>query len=243
MARSRAPTRRPSPPGTRTSVRTGVLSGHDARGPADALRRARGRAQRSAALGRPRAADGTQPRRVGRPPARAGCDGSAALFARAGDRRPLARRAPADVRPRGRRAPPALLLRRGRPAPPPAARRGPRRAERALRRRARRAVPDGRPVLLPRRPGQRRLARRPRSAAAAPPTPWSRSCPSGDARKLVAAPRTAAAPAARCPSPSATATSWSWAAPASARGSTASRSPSRPCGPRISIQFRPRGVL
>ncbi|CAA9375980.1 MAG: Alkylated DNA repair protein AlkB, partial [uncultured Nocardioidaceae bacterium] len=130
------------------------------RTPAVALRLGRrGRARlRSARRPRPSYAPG--PGCLGRPPAGL-AERRRPAVRRARGLRALARGAPPDVRPCGRRPAAAVLLRRARRAPPPAADRGAGAAQQPVRRRARRAVPDQRALLLPRRTGQRRLARRP----------------------------------------------------------------------------------
>jgi hypothetical protein len=78
----------------------------------------------------------------------------------AGGQGPVARRTAPDVRPGGRRAAPTGLVRRRRDPATPTADRGQSSTEPPLRHRIRRAVPHSRPVLLPRRPGQRGMARR-----------------------------------------------------------------------------------
>ena len=128
----------------------------------------------------------------------------------------------------------------GEPLPHPALARGPGALDEHYRRRARRAVPHRRAVPLPRRPRQRGLARRHHRPRRAPRTPWSRSSRSASPRALAAAPARRRRRRSRfelghgdlivmggsCQR------TWEHAIPKTAR----------PVGPRISVQFRPRGV-
>ena len=59
---------------------------------------------------------------------------------------------------------------------------------------------------------------------------------------LASAPGAARPPAGACGTASATGTCWSWAGAASAPGSTPIPKSANCAGPRISVQFRPRGV-
>lgn len=177
-------------------------------------------------------------RRLGRPPARLARRCRRALRT-AGRRRALAGRAAADVRAGGGGAPAARLLRRG-PAPaPPLAHRRPRGAHPSLRRRARRALHHRRPVSVPRRPRQRRLARGPDRPVPGRGHDGGHRLGRRPARSRVPAPGWRAHPAA--------------AAPGTRRprrhGGSCQRSmehavpkSTRAVGPRISIQFRPHGV-